>query len=170
MGPALVVVPGIGLSAIRFGATFETVERHMGAPCDIRTENRCAYVRQAVEFAMTDGVVSGMSVQRRDRQVTDAGAFPEKLYGAFNGLMAPQVMLGLHRHIVIEEFGEPSKKEPLFGPDGQVERHVYQGVVLEYDQIENGNTVLAAMIVVPDKNAPPHPKSLQTAAKKPAAP
>ncbi len=77
IGPALVVVPGVGLSAIRFGATFDTVERHMGAPCDIRTENRCGYVRQAVEFTMTDGVVSGMSVQRRDRQVKNPGRFPK---------------------------------------------------------------------------------------------
>ncbi len=81
--------------------------------------------------------------------------------------MAPEIMLGLHRHIVIEEFGEPSKKEPLSGPDGQVEKHTYPGVVLEYDKIENGNTILAAITVVPDKKAPPYPKAVQTPVKKP---
>lgn len=161
LGPPMVVVPGVGISAIRFGATFETVERHMGAPCDIRTETRCAYVRQAVEFSFKDGVVSGMRAERRDRQVKDPDAKGEKFYGTFNGGMRPDIRFFLHRHIVVEEFGEPKKKEPLQGADGQVEKHIYDGLVLEYDKLENGNVVLSAMEILPDPKAPALPKLTQ---------
>lgn len=168
IGPPLVVVPGVGLSAIRFGATFETVERHMGAPCDIRTETRCAYVRQAVDFSFKDGVVSHMRVERRDRPVKNPApdaSDVEKVFGTFNGLIRPDIRFFLHRHIVIEEFGEPKKKEPLKGADGQVEKHIYDGLILEYDKIENGNVVLAAIDILPDPKAPVLPKLTQKPAE-----
>ena len=40
VGPRQMVVPGRGITAIRFGATVETIERHMQAPCDVKTELR----------------------------------------------------------------------------------------------------------------------------------
>ncbi len=155
-GPRLVVVPGKGLSAIRFGTTVETLARHMAAPCDIQTEAKCIYVRQALEFDLKEGVVSGMKAHRRDRQVQ--GAPGDQFYGTFFGSALPEIMLGLHQHVVIEEFGEPQKREPLQGPDGQTERHFYDGVIFEYDKIENGNVVLSAIEVVPSLTAPPGPQ------------
>lgn len=65
-------------------------------------------------------------------------------------------MLGLHRHIVLEEYGEPVKKEAISppGPDGLVDRHYYEGIVFEYDKIENGNVVLSAIEILPSET--PH--------------
>lgn len=156
LGPRLIVDPGKGIGAIRFGATVETVERHMDASCEIKTEDKCIYVRQAVEFAFEDGVVSGIRAYRRDRRVN--GTNEPQFYGTFRGILFPTIMLGLFRHVVIEEFGEPQKIEPLSGPDGQVERHTYDGVLFEYDKLENGNIVLAAIEVVPSKTAKPGPQ------------
>ncbi|HSC86345.1 MAG TPA: hypothetical protein VLC09_03710, partial [Polyangiaceae bacterium] len=82
VGPELVVVPGVGLSAIRFGATFDTLERQMTAKCEVRTETRCTFVDQAVDFTMKDGVVVGMKVNRRGRAVP---GIPGRLFGFFKG-------------------------------------------------------------------------------------
>jgi hypothetical protein len=168
IGPRLLVVPGRGLGAIRFGATFETVERHMAAPCDLKTETRCLYVRQAVDFTMKDGVVVGMKAEMRDRPVKNGPATGDKAFGSFNGLVPPEIMMGLHRHVVIEEFGEPDKKEPVENPKGHglVDRHFYDGLIFEYDKIENGNVVLAGIEIVPSETAPPAgPKNAQAAAE-----
>src|SRR5688572_26228170 len=57
VGPKQVVVPGQGITAMRFGATVETLERHMQAPCDVKTESRCLYIKQAIEFSLDKGVM-----------------------------------------------------------------------------------------------------------------
>jgi len=169
-GPRIVLVPGKGAGAVRFGATFETVERHMAGPCDIKTETRCGYVDQAIEYAMKEGVVSGIKVHRRGRQVEGAEKEGQKYYGSFRGIVQPKLMLGLHRHVVVEEFGEPSSKAPLKGADGQVETHTYDGIVFEYDKIENGNTVLSGIEIVPSKTAPVGPQKGEKGKASPATP
>jgi hypothetical protein len=165
-GPRMIIDPGQGISAMRFGATFETLERHMGAPCDIKTEDKCIFVDQAVEFTMKDGVVVGMKAHRRDRQIAGASG---KYYGTFFGIMFPKIVLGLHKHVVIEEFGEPQKIAPLRGPDGQLEAHTYDGVILEYDKLKNGNVVLSAFEVVPSKTAQRGPQKAATEGAKTGA-
>ncbi len=153
VGPPLVFLPGKGVGAIRFGATVETIERHMQAPCDKKTEDRCLYVRAAVEFFLEDGVVKRIKAHRRDRKVTDPPADGEKFYGSLSGLVQPRIMMLLHRHVVLEEFGEPKKKEEISPPgsDGLVERHFYDGINLEYDKIENGNVVLSGIEIYPSE-------------------
>lgn len=161
VGPRLVFLPGKGVSAIRFGATVETIERHMEAPCDKKTEDRCLYVRAAVEFFLKDGALERIKGHRRDRDVMSPPDGGEKYFGSLRGIVQPKIMLGLHRHIVLEEFGEPKKKEPVSppGPGGLVDRHYYDGINFEYDKIENGNTVLAAIEVYPtDTPYSPQPK------------
>jgi len=155
VGPQLVLLPGTGMGAIRFGATFDTIERHMGAPCDIRTETRCGYVRQAVEMTLDKGVLTRIKTYRRDLPVSPTPKKGDKYYGSFNGIMVPKVMMGLHRHIVVEEFGKPLRKEASKTPDklGHVDTHYYDGVILAYDKIENGNTVLATIEIFPSKTA-----------------
>lgn len=146
VGPELVVVPGVGLSAIRFGATFDTLERQMTAKCEVRTETRCTFVDQAVDFTMKDGVVVGMKVNRRGRAVP---GIPGRLFGFFKGFAPPQVQLGLHRHIVHEELGlKLERSEDVKGPDGLVAREYYPGLVIEYDQLPNGNVVAGAFEVL----------------------
>ena len=156
-GNRQLITPGRGISAIFFGATKETIERHMGSPCDISSETRCVYVDQAIAFTLTDGVVSRINVHRRDRPVKDE---PGRLYGTFHGMMLPAIMLGLHRHVTEEEYGVPLKKEEiaLQGDVGMVERFHYDGVILEFDKIENGNVVLAGIEVVPSKTAKAMPE------------
>jgi len=149
--PILIIEPGKGANAIRFGTNLKNLERHMLGPCDIKTETRCVYIKAAAEFTLTDGVVSGMKFHRRDRKVSEPKAGGELYFGSFNGGMRPDVRLGLFQHVAIKEYGEPLKKEPLAGPDGQVERHVYDGVIFEYDQLENKNIVLSGIEVVPSK-------------------
>lgn len=166
-GPRLVFLPGEGASAIRFGATVETIQRHMEAPCDEVTNERCLYVKQAVEFFLKDGVLVRLKAHRRDRKVP--GTDKEQYFGTLRGLLFPKIMLGLHRHIVVEEFGEPEKKEPLATPgqDGLVDRHTYDGVIFEYDKIQNGNVVLSAIEVFPSETAKKKHEALlnSTAAK-----
>lgn len=153
VGPELLIIPGKGVSAVRFGTNLENLQRHMGAPCDILSETRCAYVKQAAEFTLTDGIVSGMKFHRRGRLVADPKPGGERYYGSFNGGMQPRIMFGLFRHIMIEERGEPLKIEPLSGNDGQVERHSYDGVIFEYDQVANGNVILSGIEVVQSSTA-----------------
>jgi len=147
------VVPGQGITAIRFGATVETIERHMKAPCDVKSETRCVYVKQAVDFTLEKGVLVRAKVHLRDRPVPDV---PGQTFGTFYGGMRPDILLGLHRHVVHEEFGKPERSETVgSGAElGLVARDFYPGVTLEYDKIKNGNTVLAAMEVFPAAVAP----------------
>ncbi len=154
VGPRLVVQPGKGLSAIYFGATRATIERHMEAPCDIASETRCGYVDEAVEFTFEDGVLSKVEVQPRDRPVPEK---PGAFYGTFRGILPPRIALGLHEHIVVEEFGAPTSYEDLklSAPTGPKGRAHYDGLVLEYERIANGNTVLTGMVITPSKTAKP---------------
>lgn len=153
IGPQFLIAPGKGVSAIRFGTNLENLQKHMAAPCDILTETRCVYVNQAAEFGLSEGVVSAMKFHRRDRLVAGAKPGAERYYGSFNGGMRPNIMFGLLRDIVVGEVGEPLKKEPLLGQNGEVERHSYDGVIFEYDKIENGNIVLSGIEVVKSATA-----------------
>ena len=164
VGPTLVILPGTGVDAVRFGTNLKKLQQLMGASCDILTETRCVYVDRAAEFTLKDGVVSGMKFHRRGRVVSEEGGKEPRYYGSFNGGMRPNLMFGLHRHIVEEEYGAPKKKEPLAGPDGQVERHIYDGVILEYDRLENQNIVLAGIEVIPaTQEDAPAPKAAGSA-------
>lgn len=163
------VVPGRGITAIRFGATKATIERHMQAPCDLETESRCLYIKQAIDFTLEKGVLVRAKVERRDRPVPGV---PDQVFGTFHGGMAPAVMMGLHRHIVHEEFGPPDRTEAVQAPLGLglVQRDFYAGLTLEYDKIANGNVILAAMEVFPAESpAVPRPTGAQPAAVPPTA-
>jgi hypothetical protein len=155
VGPALVLVPGKGAGAIRFGATVETIERHMESPCDSKTNERCLYVRQAIEFFLKDGVLSRIKAHRRDRQVPHPPPKGDQYFGSLRGIVQPKIMMGLHRHIVVEEFGAPQKEEAVTTPgsDGLVDKHFYDGIIFEYDKIENGNVVLAGIELYPSETA-----------------
>src|SRR5690606_14469156 len=85
VGPELIFVPGKGAGAIRFGATVETIERHMDAPCEKKTEDRCLDARAAVEFFLTEGKLSQMKAHRRDRKVTDPAPGKDEYFGSLAG-------------------------------------------------------------------------------------
>src|SRR3954468_24171393 len=46
-GPQLAIQAGQGVGPIRIGATVATIERLMEAPCEVKTESVCRYIRRA---------------------------------------------------------------------------------------------------------------------------
>ncbi len=169
IGYPLEILPGKGLGPIRFGAKVETVERHMTRPCDIRTETRCLYIDQAVDFTLKDGVVSEMYVVRRDRPAPPKADGSARYFGTFLGGMTGGFALGLHRHVVDQELRAPDRVEELKTPNenGTVARYYYDGLVLDFDQLENGSTVVGAARIVP---SPTGTNPVKVAAAPSAAP
>jgi hypothetical protein len=55
----------------------------------------------------------------------------------------------------MEHMGEPTKIEKVtpMGPDGFSERHIYDGVTLEYDAWSNGKLVLGAAVLTKSETA-----------------
>lgn len=135
----------MGVGPIRFGATVQTIERLMGAPCEIRTDDACRYIVRAIEFKLKDGVVEEMHIHRRDRQAMPDG----RTYGIFNGRMQEGVAFFMLPSGVQELIGKPQEVEPVKdpGPWNMVEVHDYPGMRLEFDRIDNGNTVLGGFIL-----------------------
>ncbi len=153
-GPEQVILPGKGLTSIRFGATRETIERHMQASCQYADAKRCIYLDNGLEFFIDDGGLEKVSVHIYNDDSNDVpGA--KRNYGSFNGVLPIDIRPGLHRHIVISEYGEPLRieKPKVSTHFGLQEMHYYDGIVLEYDRIQNGNVVLARLEVFPSKTA-----------------
>lgn len=155
MGNELLIEPGTGIGAIRFGTYVETLERLLQSKCDILTATRCVYVDLAIEFELDGGVVRKMKAERRDRVVSGLPPQDERLFGSFKGQVPPGAMLGLHKHVLEEEFGKPQREEPIDppGPNGLVARTFYDGLVFEFDKLPNGNTVLSSIEVIPNAAA-----------------
>jgi hypothetical protein len=153
IGPMLGIIPGKGVGPIRFGATVETVERLMQSKCAEKTESVCRYSAQAIDFHFTDGALSEIRIQGDERPFSDK---PGVTYGVFNGRFAGGAALGMYSQFVIESLGEPKRKENV-QPGGNLktmERHYYEDMVLEYDKLENGNVVLAGVVLKrPDDGA-----------------
>jgi hypothetical protein len=154
-GALLPILPGQGLGPIRFGATRQTIERLMGAPCDEASETRCRYVGRAVDFKLDKGVVTEMRVSRKGREAkrSEDGSIIE--YGFFNGVLLPDLYFGMQPSALQEVLGPPQKIEKVspMGPDGFSERHFYDGVMLEYDLWSNGKLVLGAAVLTKSETA-----------------
>jgi len=148
-GPSMPILPGQGIGPIRFGATKATVERLMGLPCDDATDTLCRYLGRAVDFKLTDGAVTEIRVSRKGREAKRAPDGSIMEYGFYNGALLPDLYFGMRPEALQEQLGKPQKIEKISppGPDGFAERHVYDGVTLEYDAWSNGNLVLGAAIL-----------------------
>jgi hypothetical protein len=154
-GPAFPILPGEGIGPIRFGATKATIERLMAAPCDDATETSCRYVARGIDFKLTGGAVTEMRVSRKGREAkrNADGAIVE--YGFFSGAIPPDLYFGMLPAAVQQYLGPPQKVEPIspIGPDGFSERHVYDGITLEYDAWSNGSLVLGAAVLTKSETA-----------------
>jgi hypothetical protein len=171
MGTPMPILPGQGIGPIRFGATRQTIERLMGAPCDDANEQHCLYVGRAVEFKLTDGAVTEIRISRKGREAKKNAAGEILEFGFYNGALLPDLYLGMQPGAIQEFFGPPKKVEKIqpMGADGFAERHSYDGVTFEYDAWSNGKLVLgAAVLTKSDSAAAANDKALQALAKKQA--
>lgn len=171
LGVALPILPGQGVGPIRFGATRPTIERLMGAPCDEASETRCLYVGRAVDFKLEGGAVTEIRVSRKGREAKKAPDGSILEYGFFNGAILPDLYFGMQPGALQEHLGKPLKEEAVtpMGADGFNERHVYDGLTLEYDRWSNGNLVLGAALLTKSASAAANTEKTLEAMNKKAA-
>jgi hypothetical protein len=144
-GPALAVLAGQGLGPIRFGATVKTIERLMETPCEERSASMCRYVTRAVEFHLgEDGALREVRVHRPGRPAGES-----RTYGMFHGAIPPDIKMLMLPWAVQEVLGKPSRVEKVSdgGAFYTAEHHHYEGMMLEYDRLQNGNLVLGGIVV-----------------------
>jgi hypothetical protein len=155
MGPAYPILPGQGIGPIRFGANRQTIERLMAAPCDDATETLCRYVGRGVDFKLEGGVATEMRISRKGREAKRAADGSIIEYGFFNGAIMPDLYFGMQPGALQEHLGAPQKIEKIepLGKDAFAERHVYDGMTLEYDQWSNGKLVLGAAVLTKSETA-----------------
>lgn len=153
MGSGMPILPGQGVGPIRFGATKQTIERLIGGACDEATETRCLYVGRALDFKLEGGVLTEIRVSRKGREAKRAADGSILEYGFYNGALLPDLYFGMHPAAIQEHLGPPQKIEPItpIGPDGFAERHVYDGITLEFDRWSNDKLLLGAVVLT--KNA-----------------
>ncbi|HEY4106672.1 MAG TPA: hypothetical protein VGM44_22380 [Polyangiaceae bacterium] len=148
-GPRLAILAGTGVGPIRFGATTETIERLMEAPCEIKTVDKCRYIKRAIEFELKDGVVDRMVIHRHERPAGPDAAGRPRAYGFFNGGIPPYLGFGMVPAALRKELGPPQSTETVTTPNdfNTVARDTYPGMVLEYDRYTNGNVILGGVIL-----------------------
>lgn len=153
-GPILPVEPGSGLGAIRLGANVATIERLMGKPCEVRTEDLCRYVSHGVDFHFLGGVTEWIHVQRAGRSAGNDYKGEPVEFGFFNGAIPPDLRLGMVPSAIQEYLGPPERVEhiPQPNPATLVSRDYYPGIVIEYDRYTNGKIIMGGMRIV---KAPP---------------
>lgn len=157
VGPPLAILPGEGVGPIRFGATLKTIERLMEEPCTEKIEDgstlHCRYQAHAVDFKLQDGVLNQIHVHGPEREFHPGkGLEVENVYGIFNGGFANGFRLGMYPKFA--NMGEPLRKETV--PPGRfptVEKHYYEGVVLELDKLQNGNVVFGGAVITKNNKA-----------------
>lgn len=151
VGPQLLIQPDKGVGPIRFGATAETVERLIEAkPTEVVQANGLTVLRyqsHAIEFTLQDGAVVKMHIHGNEREyVEGAGLTVANSYGIFNGAFANGSKLGMYPNYANQ--GEPKRIEKVEpGRFPTVEKHYYENMLLEYDKLQNGNVVLAGIVL-----------------------
>lgn len=148
-GPMLAVLAGKGVGPIRLGATTKTIERLMELPCEVKSETVCRYLARGVEFSLDQGVTKSIHVHRAGRPAGKDASGKELEYGFFRGAIPPDLQLGMIPSAIQEHLGPPKKvdRREVAGPALNVEVHHYDGLLVEYDRIENGNLVMGGIVV-----------------------
>lgn len=152
----LAVLAGQGAGAIRIGANVAQVERLMGAPCEIRSENLCRYVTRGMDFNLIGGITQSIYIQRAGRPAGRSATGEPTVFGFFQGMIPPDLRLGMLPEAIQQYLGAPKRIEKVQGPNPQstVERHYYPGLVLDYDWwAETRKLILGGILVIKDANA-----------------
>jgi len=146
VGPSLAILPGKGLGAIRFGAQVSTIERLMDFRCEVSTKNLCGYNGRAVDFLLTEGVLTAIHIHRVQRPNPH---LKQAHYGVFNGRLLNGASMGMLKPAAAEMLGEPQKIEQVTddNPRGTVERHHFPDLIVEYDRLPNGDVVLGGLVL-----------------------
>lgn len=154
-GLPMAIMAGEGIGPIRFGATRATVERLMGAPCEDPSETLCRYLGSGLDFKLEGGVVTQIRISRKGRAAKRAADGSILEYGFFNGAILPDLYFGMQPAAMQEQLGQAQKVEPItpMGPDGFTERHIYDGMTLEYDAWSSGKLVLGAIVLTKSETA-----------------
>lgn len=152
-GPVLAILAGQGVGPIRIGANVATIERLMEAPCEFKTANVCRYMGRGVEFVLENGATKTVHVYRAGRPAGKDKAGEDAEYGFFRGAIPPDVQLGMIPVAIEEAIGKPPRvdRRELSGTEkGEIQRaetHYYPGLTIFYDRLENGNLVMAEVII-----------------------
>lgn len=139
------------MGPIRFGANVATLERLMQQPCEEKSDSVCRYITKGVEYELKDGVTQAIQLHRPGRRVTAPGLHSPEAYGVLNAVIPPDVAMGMLPEWVQKAIGEPKKIEKVAdgGVNKTVERHSYDGLVLEYDlNAENDAQILGGIRIV----------------------
>lgn len=149
-GPVLAVIPGRGVGPIRIGATVATIERLMELPCDVSTPEVCRYIGRGVEFLLEKGVTQSVHVHRAGRPAGKDKNGQDAEYGFFNGIIPPDLQLGMIPSAIQEYLGKPKEVQSreVLGEALNVEVHRYDGLRIEYDRLPNGNLVMGGIVIV----------------------
>ncbi|MBX3129962.1 MAG: hypothetical protein KF718_24815 [Polyangiaceae bacterium] len=142
-GPVLAVLAGKGLGPIRLTALVTTVERLMDKPCEVREPTLCRYVTRAADFTLDgDTRVTRIHVHRVGRSAGKDGH-----YGVFNGAIPPDLQFGMLPEAIQEHLGKPVRVERgnAGAHPATAEQHEYDGMVLEYDVMPSGQSVLGGV-------------------------
>ncbi|MGC4090602.1 MAG: hypothetical protein QM756_22570 [Polyangiaceae bacterium] len=150
----LAILPGQGVGPIRIGANLATIERLMELPCEVKTAELCRYVARGVEFNLEGGVTKSIYVQRAGRPTKDAQGNDTE-FGFFKGGIPPDLRMGMVPTAIQEHMGAPARVEKSgeAGTANKVETHVYDGITIEYDRIENGNLVMSGVLLTKSETA-----------------
>ncbi|HEX6763987.1 MAG TPA: hypothetical protein VF103_00890 [Polyangiaceae bacterium] len=154
--PLLAVVAGQGAGPIRLGANVSQVERLMQHPCEVRSENLCRYVQYGVDFNLVGGITQSIYIQRHGRPAGKDANNNDIEFGFFQGMIPPDLRLGMLPQAIEEYLGKPYRAERVAGPNPQnmVYRHYYPGITLEYDfWPETGKLLLGGIRIYKDPNA-----------------
>lgn len=156
-GPMLAVQAGIGVGAIRLGATVGTIERLMDRRCEVLTDEICRYVSRGIDFHLDGGYTKWIHVQRAGRPAgVDFDGEPVE-FGFFNGGIPPDLRLGMLPKAVQEYLGPPERIENVAQPNPAsiVARDYYPGMVIEYDRYTNGKIIMGGIQIMKDPEGRP---------------
>lgn len=169
VGPAVTILPGEGIGPIRFGAKLATIQRLMEADCTEVVQRDglqwCRYQGHAVEFGLQDNALVVIHIHGTEREFTAGkGLGVDNTYGVFNGKFANQAQLGMYPKYAAQ--GEPTRVEEVTpGRYPTVEKHYYDDMVLEFDKLRNGNTVLGGVLLTKPTGKSKSKKAKTTPAK-----
>jgi hypothetical protein len=151
-GPSLPVEPGLGLGAIRLGANVRTIERLMGEPCEVRSDELCRYVSHGIDFHLVGGETAWIHVQRAGRPAGLDYKGEAIEFGFFNGAIPPDLRMGMTPAAIQEYLGPPERIEqvPQPNPASIVARDYYPGIVVEYDRYSNGKIIMGGVRIMKD--------------------